>query len=209
MARNFNGTSARIHISSAVVAATPYTMACWFRTTNMTQVSALLSLTSSSTGRQYSTLFFRGDVASDPIDILIEAGGAQNVTRSTTGCTSGKWHHACGVFSAANSRTVYLDGGSSATNTNVVSPSPNQTEIGAWRSSSWFSGDIAEVGFWNAALTAAEVASLAKGVTPALVRPQSLVACLPLIREVIDPRAATAFTDVNTSAAAHPRVYLL
>lgn len=205
MARNFNGTSARIHVSSAVVTATPYTMACWFRTTNMTQVSALL--TSSSVSTQYSTLFFRGDVASDPIDILIEAGGAQNVARSTTGCTSGQWHHACGVFTSAASRTVYLDGGSSATNTASSNPTLNQTEIGAWRSSSWFSGDIAEVGFWNAALTAAEVASLAKGVTPALVRPQNLLPHLELIREVIDVRRGTAFTDVNTTAAAHPRIY--
>lgn len=205
MARNFNGTSARIHISSAVVAATPYTMACWFRTTNMTQVGALLSLTSSST--QYSTLFFRGDVGSDPIDILIQAGGAQDVTRSTTGCTSGKWHHACGVFSAANSRTVYLDGGSSATNTTSLSPTINQTEIGAFRSGFWFAGDIAEVGVWNVALTATEVASLAKGASPALVRPQSLVTYLPLIRDVIDVRAAAGFTDVNTTAANHTRVY--
>lgn len=205
MARNFNGTSARIHISSAVVSATPYTMACWFRTTNMTQVSALLSLTSSST--QYSTLFFRGDVASDPIDILMEAGGAQNVTRSTTGCTSGKWHHACGVFSAANSRTVYLDGGSSATNTTSLSPTINQTEIGAWRSGSWFAGDIAEVGIWNIDLTAAEVASLAKGVSPALIRPQNHVAYLPLIRDTHEIVNATGFTDVNTTAANHTRVY--
>ena len=206
MARNFNGTSARIHISSAVVSAAPYTMACWFRTTNMTQVSALLSLTSSST--QYSTLFFRGDIAGDPIDLLAEAGGAQKRSRSTTGCTSGKWHHACGVLASSTSRTVYLDGGSNATNTDACSPTLNQTEIGAFRSSSWFAGDIAEVGVWNVALTAAEVASLAKGVSPALVRPQSLVTCLPLIRDVVDVRSATGFTDVNTTAANHTRMYL-
>ena len=205
MARNFNGTSARIHISSAVVSATPYTMGCWFRTTNMTQVSALISLTSSTT--QYSTLFFRGDQSGDPVDFLIEAGWAQFTARSSTGCTSGQWHHACGVASSATLQTMYLDGGSSGTNTSSVSPSLNQTEIGAWRSGSWFSGDIAEVGVWNVALTADEVASLAKGVSPRLVRPQSLVSYLPLIREVIDVRAATAYTDVNTTVANHPRVY--
>lgn len=204
MARNFNGTSARIHISSAVVSATPYTMACWFRTTNMTQIGCLLSLSSPTAG--YSTIFFRGDVAGDPIDILAEGPG-QAVSRSTTGCTSGKWHHACGVFTSATSRTVYLDGGSSATNTSPITHTLNQTEIGAWRSSLWFSGDIAEVGIWNIDLTAAEVASLAKGVSPALVRPQSLVTYLPLIRDVVDVRAATGFTDANTTAANHTRVY--
>ena len=206
MARSFNGTSSRIYVSSAVLSATPHTIACRFRTTNMTQVAALLTLSSSSSN--YSTLFFRGDVAGDPIDVLIHADAGQHVARSTTGCPPGPGPQAGGVLTAPTPRTVYLAGGSRATTTTATSPSPNQTEIGAWRSSSWFSGDIADVGFWNAALTEAEIASLAKGVTPALVRPQSHVSCPPLIRDVIDPRAATAFTEVNTSVAAHPRIYL-
>lgn len=204
MARNFNGTSARIHVSSAVVTAPPYTMACWFRTTNMTQLGCLLSLSSSTS--DYSTIFFRGDVAGDPIDILAEGPG-QAVSRSTTGCTSGKWHHACGVFTSATSRTVYLDGGSSATNTNPRTTTLNQTEIGAWRSSLWFSGDIAEVGIWNIDLSVAEIAALANGVSPALIRPQNHVAYLPLIRETHEIVNATGFTDVNTTAAAHTRIY--
>lgn len=205
MARNFNGTSARIHISSAVVSAAPYTMACWFRPANVTQSSGLISLSSSTL--QYSTIFFRGDIAGDPIDILVQGGGGQRISRSTTGCTSGQWHHACGVFASATSRTIYLDGGSSATNTSSESPTLNQTEVGAFRSSSWFNGDIAEVGIWNIDLSAAEIAALAKGVSPALIRPQNLLPHLELIREVIDVRRGTAFTDVNTTAAAHPRIY--
>lgn len=207
MARSFNGTNSRIHVSSAVLSATPYTMACWFRTTNMTQLGTLISMTKSTSTTNYAGLFFRGDIAGDPIDILIEGKSGQGSARSTTGCTSGQWHHACGVFNSSTSRTVYIDGGSSATNTNSVTPSLDRTEVGAWRSSLWFSGDIAEVGVWDIDLTAAEVASLAKGVSPALVRPQSLVTYLPLIRDVIDVRAANGFTDVNTTAANHPRVY--
>jgi hypothetical protein len=71
----------------------------------------------------------------------------------------------------------------------------------------WFSGDIAEVGIWNIDLTAAEVASLAKGVSPALIRPQNHVAYLPLIRDTHEIVNATGFTDVNTTAANHTRVY--
>lgn len=208
MARNFNGTSARIHISSAVVSATPYTMACWFRTTSMAHLGTLMSINSTTEPPHYAGLWFRGDVAGDPVDILIDRGVGQHTARSTTGCTSGQWHHACGVFTSSTSRTVYLDGGSSATNTNSVTPLVDRTEVGAWRSSLWFAGDIAEVGVWNVALTAAEVASLAKGVSPALVRPQSLVTYLPLIRDVVDVRSATGFTDVNTTAANHTRMYL-
>lgn len=86
--------------------------------------------------------------------------------------------------------------------TSVFKPYPLPTGSGAAAG-----GDIAEVGVWDIDLTAAEVASLAKGVSPALVRPQSLVTYLPLIRDVIDVRAANGFTDVNTTAANHPRVY--
>ena len=207
MARNFNGTSARIHISSAVVSATPYTMACWFRTTSMADLGTLISINSTTSGAHYAGLWFRGDVAGDPVDILIESGGVQNTARSATGCTSGQWHHACGVFSSSTSRTVYLDGGSSATNNTSTTPSLDRTEVGTWRSSSWFNGDIAEVGIWNIDLTAADVASLAKGVSPALIRPQNHVAYLPLIRDTHEIVNATGFTDVNTTAANHPRVY--
>ena len=206
MARNFNGTSARIHVSSAVVSAAPYTMACWFRTTSMAHLGTLISI-NTPPGAQYAGLWFRGDIAGDPVDILVESGAGQYTVRSTTGCTSGQWHHACGVFTSSTSRTVYLDGGSSATDTNIVTPSVDRTEVGAWYSSLWFNGDIAEVGIWNIDLTAAEVASLAKGVSPALIRPQNHVAYLPLIRDTHEIVNATGFTDVNTTAANHPRVY--
>jgi hypothetical protein len=49
-------------------------------------------------------------------------------------------------------------------------------------------GRTAEVGIWNAALTAAEIASLAKGMTPDKIRPQSLVFYAPLVRDLIDVR---------------------
>ena len=206
MARNFNGTSARIHVSSAVVTATPYTMACWFRTTSMAHLGTLISINRTA-GKHYAGLWFRGDIAGDPVDILIEGGGFQYTARSTTGCTSGQWHHACGVFTSSTSRTVYLDGGSSATDTNSVTPSVDRTEVGAWRSSLWFNGDIAEVGIWNVDLSAAEIAALAKGISPALIRPQNHAAYLPLIRETHEIVNATGFTDVNTTAAAHTRIY--
>jgi hypothetical protein len=69
-------------------------------------------------------------------------------------------------------------------------------------------GKIAEVGIWNAALTAAEVASLAKGMTCDKVRPQSLVFYAPLVRELIDQKAARAITNNNAATVAdHPRIY--
>jgi hypothetical protein len=66
----------------------------------------------------------------------------------------------------------------------------------------------AEVGIWNAALTAAEIASLAKGMTCHKVRPQSLVFYAPLVRDLIDQRGGLTITNNNGATAAnHPRVY--
>jgi hypothetical protein len=66
----------------------------------------------------------------------------------------------------------------------------------------------AEVGIWNAALTAAEIASLADGFTCDKVRPQSLVAYFPLIRDLQDLRGGLTITNNNSATVAnHPRVY--
>lgn len=71
-----------------------------------------------------------------------------------------------------------------------------------------FDGDIAEVGVWNVALTAAEIASLADGMTCDKVRPQSLVFYAPLVRDLQDVRGGLTITNTNTATVAnHPRVY--
>lgn len=65
-----------------------------------------------------------------------------------------------------------------------------------------------EVGIWNAALTAAEIASLAKGMTCDKVRPQSLVFYAPLVRNLQDARGGLAITNNGgATVTTHPRVY--
>jgi hypothetical protein len=77
------------------------------------------------------------------------------------------------------------------------------TTLGAY-----LTGLIAEVGIWNAALTAAEIASLADGMTCDKVRPQSLVFYAPLVRDLIDVKGGLTITNNNTATVAnHPRVY--
>jgi len=66
----------------------------------------------------------------------------------------------------------------------------------------------AEVGIWNAALTAAEVAALAKGVTCDQIRPQSLVFYAPLVRDLVDQKGGLTITNNNGATIAnHPRIY--
>lgn len=74
--------------------------------------------------------------------------------------------------------------------------------------SSYSSATIADVGIWSAALTASEIASLARGVTCDQIRPQSLVFYAPLIRNIGDMARNITLSNVNTATVAdHPRVY--
>jgi hypothetical protein len=92
-----------------------------------------------------------------------------------------------------------------------VDVNENKIGIGALNRltpAAYFDGKVAEAAIWSAALTDAEVASLGKGVSPRLIRPQSLVFYAPLIRNLVDVRGGRTLTNNNTATVAtHPRVY--
>jgi hypothetical protein len=71
------------------------------------------------------------------------------------------------------------------------------------------SGQLAEIAVWSVELNSAEMNSLAKGFRPTRIRPQSLVYYVPLIRNVVELKAALTFTTSASSPTvfAHPRVY--
>jgi hypothetical protein len=219
MAYDLNGSNQRLTCSSAVVTAAPLTMAAWFNADSAANAGVLVSITNGGTAGNVTRfgLLARGDVAGDPVEAIISDTSATVSARTTTGYTTGTWHHACGVFASSTSRTAYIDGGSSATNTTSVVPSLLEvTSIGVQflqaaggtSGVTYFDGRIAEVGIWNTDLTAAEIASLADGMTCDKVRPQSLVFYAPLVRELIDARGGLTITNNNTATvAAHTRVY--
>jgi hypothetical protein len=71
----------------------------------------------------------------------------------------------------------------------------------------WSTGDFAEIGMWQEALSDSDVAALSKGMTPDKVRPDKLVSYIPLVRDIQDVRSGTALTDTSTTVSNHPRVY--
>jgi hypothetical protein len=212
MAYDFNGTDQRLNTTSTPVAAAPLTLACWFRADDVTTNRCLFELATSA-GAEGFRLLVAGALAGDPIyaDYILSAGiNAQ----TTAGYTANTFHHAAATFPNNTTVTAYLDGGNSATSTgSALNPAPTRINIGArFLSSSaglFFDGRIAEVGIWNVALTAAEIASLAKGITCNKIRPQNLVFYAPLIRNLQDTKGGSIITPVNSPiVAAHPRVYV-
>jgi len=170
----------------AVVSAYPFSMGCWFRSNDATVNQHLLTVFQLLADNQnFWSLAARGAVAGDPVRFACTAAGSNNVADTTTGFTAGVWHHALAVGTSATSRTVYIDGGSSATATTNLTPgSLTQTAIGGMPDTgpdNYASADIGEAAFWSLALTAADAASLFTGASPLLVRPEGLVAYWPLL----------------------------
>jgi hypothetical protein len=130
------------------------------------------------------------------------------------------WHHLAFTFDGSQSGNSnrlkgYFDGVAqtlSFTGTIPATTSNNALvdtlRIGRYESQNrWSTGDFAELGMWQATLTAEEVASLAKGMTCDKIRPQSLVFYAPLIRDIQDLARGMTLTDTSTTVSNHPRVY--
>jgi hypothetical protein len=196
--------------SSAPVTGTPLTMACWaVKDTGGPTARCLLSLGNSTDGN------VRFNILSNDSFLVLAAvtnsagtGGSSQTGTPATGTS----FHAAGVFSSSVFRLAYANGVAGTANTNNVTPTGiDRIGIGARVRSGidlYHDGLIAEVGIWDAALTAAEIASLAAGVTCDKVRPQSLRFYAPLIRDLQDVRDGLTITNTNSATVAdHPRVY--
>lgn len=200
MARgNFSTDTASFAGTTVNVSAEPFTMAVWFYP---------LAL-------QNTIMMAVGDSATEFHDLRVSSAGVvQAVSINASGYSSNVgtyaangWYHACGVWSASNSRTAYLNGTAGTTNTNNVAVSPlDQIAVGgSYAGAPYFNGYLAEAAIWNVALTAAEITSLSKGFAARLIRPASLVHYMPLIRSDVGPIGAIPSTG-SIGAFPHPPI---
>ena len=203
-----NGTTQYLIGSSAPVSAVPLTMACWFRG-NSTLTGALMSLSTNGGVARYS-LVAAGTIAGDPIQAgSTNSGGTGANGVTSTGFSSGVWNHACGVYASTTSRSAYLNGGGKGTDTTSITASADRTLLGARISTTvgaFFTGDLAETAIWNVALSDQEVAGLAKGFSPSLIRPQSLIFYAPLIRDCVDYQRGLTLTNTAGGTVAQQNV---
>ena len=126
------------------------------------------------------------------------ADGFGKATGATT-VSTGSWVHIAGTVNYTSPNiTTYLNGASDGTTTptfgastlTIGTPS-HEDMIGGFPNSAapassatfQFDGDIAELGLWDTALSAAEIAALARGVPPSRIRPLRLCAYWPLQTE--------------------------
>lgn len=207
MAYQFDGSSQYLEVSSAV-ANRPCTLAASAYLNAIDEANDICSVCSKTT---LSVL--RINIGGGGQFRIADQGNVNAVANGSI-VSAGQWSHFAGVFASGSSRTAYTNGiaGTEQTTT-VASIAPTFTSIGAFFPGNttpvqFFNGRIAEVGFWNVALTSAEIASLAKGFTCNQVRPQSLVFYAPLVNLLRDEAdAKTIANNGGATVANHPRVY--
>lgn len=204
MARAFNGTTGTVLSGTPPTLTYPLTVAYWGKTTTTsgTQVGVVLGNGNSD---QYVSLYLNGAAAS--CFVTGQNAAAGNVSTNT-------WFHHAGVVASTTSLTSVLNGSAGSTNTTLTTAStPGSMYVGQGADGailSW-SGDIAEIAIWNVALTAAELTSLAAGISPLLIRPSALVSYMPLLGRhspEIDLRGNMPLTVTGATASDHPRVFM-
>lgn len=186
MARNFVAASTQyLEQATAIVSAYPFTMACWFKSSDTTNDQALMCLGQTANVDDSHVMFAAGNVAGDPVKAQSNNAGVIGAAVSSTGYSSGVAAHACAIFATATDRRAFINGGSKGTNaTNILSPGTlSKTSIGRLTlsaSARFMQGDIWEAAMWNVALDDSEVAALGRGFCPTMIRPASLIGYWPL-----------------------------
>jgi hypothetical protein len=209
MAYLFNGTNQYLSTASSPVSGSPMTIAAWMRATATGGARAIAVGVNGGAHRNQLTATY----GTFGLQATSVGTGGVVASNGTAAISSGTLVHGCAVFTSQSSRTLYIDGTAQPTDTANVGTqiTADAISIGSgWSTTlgAYYSGDIAEAGVWNVALTAAEVASLAKGFACDRVRPQSLVFYAPLIRDLHDLAGGRTITNNNTATVSnHPRVY--
>jgi hypothetical protein len=209
-------SSSYVSLGSGLLTAAPATLACFARTSITGVSQRLLGLHNSASASNRNYLRLGITAANEVVAVAADASGTSDAASVAT-ISANTWHHFCAVFGSTTSRSVYLDGANKVTDS-ANRPAPtgvNRVAVGV----DFVSGSagnplapsgtglIAEVGIWNVALSDEDVAALAKGIPPIMIRPQNLVAYLPLIRDLIDLKGNAFAITGSLTAADHPRMY--
>jgi len=175
---------------SASSAAAPNTVAFWFRVPDTTAKHKLYDKGS------YPTVYADGT----SLDRMLADDGSGGTIYSTGAFTANTWHHVALSHGAGATGAIYLDGGNKTSGT-VGDAGNNALRFG------YASYDIAEIAFWSAELTDAEIAMLGLGYSPLLVRQASLLHHLPCVRDVKDVIRNVSITGTVAGVTDHPRVF--
>ena len=165
-------------------------------------------------GSNFAIMMISGG-AGNPLGYMWGAASGDEYDIAGPALNTGEWT-ACAVAVSSTAASLYTgtQSGSqnSATNTKShESITPSTTwNIGKEEGDNGrtFDGRIAEVAIYLATLTAAECLGYQRGYSPLLIRPQSLLSYVPLVRDLSDLKTGAAWTATGTTVADHPAVIM-
>jgi hypothetical protein len=188
-----SGASSHIRFSAAS-GTLPQTVAMWFLAPDVTNDIEIFN------NANNFQLLLNGSGA----DKLLANDDVGSVVTSTNAYTANTWHHAAAYMLAGSSAGIYLNGSKNTGSGGGSIGGGVTLRFGNTTSASVL---VAELALWSVQLTDAEVAMLALGLSPALVRPQSLLHYLPCIRNVADVWRSTTIAASGGAVADHPRIF--
>lgn len=215
MARSGFSTSNYLELGSAIKSGAPMSVSAW-GFTSITGAQQNIFTINAATNTNDFQLYVD---AANKVNWNAVGAGSNAIATTTTTFSANTWFHMMGVEVSTSSRAAYLNGAGKGTNATARTPaSLVRTVIGAFHGATvlvpWApagTGRIAEVGVWSVALADADVATLALGVCPLLVHPESLIAYWPLIGTYSPEINLLSNTSVmsitgSLSQSAHTRV---
>jgi hypothetical protein len=186
-ARNFvRASSQALHNATAIVTTEPFSVSMWAKVATTSDAFQVLfsaiDNTASGFGFFIQVLGTGSGSTVGTVRARAEGSGGTGNAVSSNQMTAGVWSHIAAVFSASNSRSIYLDGTKVTNGTSRGAITVSETNFGYFNATfgDYLNGDIAFPAIWASALTDAEVASLAAGYSPRHVRANGLLGFRPL-----------------------------
>ncbi len=173
MSVNFSGTAESLDVVAAPISSLPFSYACWFNSDIETTRMDLFTLYDTTAGEG-----FRIVLDKDPVNAVRFAAPGGQVANTSTGYSSGTWHHALATAASSTDRKIFIDGGSAGESTGgeLWLTAADEVRIAEASGEFNFNGLACEFAIWNADLSgAADRLALASGRSPLFVKPQNLV----------------------------------
>jgi len=164
-AGNFDGTDNYVSTANSISKPLTYTLSAWFKTSTASG-HKIIGFESSQTGTTSSSYDAQLYVGTNGYLYFGNYSTASVLITSSGTVTNGAWHHAVGIENAGT-MSLYLDGALQGTAAGSTQAYTGYWRIGSYLGTGWtngsngyFTGQIAEVGVWNVALTGAQVTTL-------------------------------------------------
>lgn len=153
----FNNDS--LHLDSTNFALNQFSISAWFNTSTATAYYASIFSHFVSTGVPNFTGYWIGLRGDSACFFLADGTTPGFDLKSNNTYNDGNWHLIAGTYSSGQAK-LYVDGILQNSSNYFINLLPSVTEIGNNQYSEAFHGKIDDIGIWNRALTAQEVASI-------------------------------------------------